>query len=72
MKTLGGFGLAVLAIVGLAGAAAAPTATSVEIKHFKYGPETITVPVGATVDQRGRRASHGHGDRRVCLAGSGL
>ena len=49
MKTLGRFGLAVLAIVGLAGAAAAPTATSVEIRHFKYGPETITVPVGATV-----------------------
>ncbi len=47
MKTLGGFSLAALAIVTLT--AAAPVTTSVEIKHFKYGPETITVPVGATV-----------------------
>jgi len=47
MKTLGTLSVAALAIVGLA--AASPSATSVEIKHFKFGPETLMVPVGATV-----------------------
>jgi len=47
MKIVKTFGLAALAIVTLA--AAAPAGKRVEIKHFKYGPATLTVPVGATV-----------------------
>src|SRR5207245_3922600 len=47
MKIVNTLGLAALALVTLT--AAAPTAPRVEIKHFAYGPTTLTVPVGATV-----------------------
>ena len=47
MKIVRTLGLGALALVTLT--AAAPMATNVEIKHYKFGPETITVPVGATV-----------------------
>jgi len=47
MRTLGVLVLTVLPMLTLA--AAAPTTKRVEIKHFKYGPATLTVPVGATV-----------------------
>lgn len=47
MRNLGALGAAALAIVGLA--AAVPSARRVEIKQFKFGPQTITVAVGTTV-----------------------
>ena len=47
MRVFGTLALTVLPVLTLA--AAAPTTKRVEIKHFKYGPATVTVPIGATV-----------------------